>query len=151
MSKNRQLYICWKNIRQRCSNSNSKRYKYYGGKGIKVCNEWDKYCEFEKWAISNGFVEGLTIDRINVNGDYEPNNCRWVDNYVQANNKTNNFLITYNNETKTIHQWAKIYNIKANTILMRLRRGWNINRALTEKPFIGKNQTYHLKDVSNSK
>lgn len=149
---NKQLYICWKNIRQRCNNKNNKYYKYYGGKGIKVCDEWNEYLVFENWAINNGYEEGLTIDRLDNSKGYSPQNCRWVDDFVQANNKTNNYLITYKNETKTIHQWAEIYNIKPNTLFMRLKRGWDIHRALTEEVFVGKNQTYKFIDnVSNSK
>lgn len=149
---NEQLYICWKNMRQRCNNKNNNCYKYYGEKGIKVCDEWNEYLVFEDWAINNGFEKGLTIDRIDNSKGYSPQNCRWVDKKTQANNKTNNFLITYKNQTKTIHQWAEIYNIKAHTIFMRLKKGWSIHRALTEESFVGKNQTYKfIVNVSNRK
>jgi hypothetical protein len=140
--RDEKLYACWKNMRERCNNKNSHNYKYYGGKGIKVCESWDDYLQFKSWALLNGYKDGLSIDRIDNSKDYSPDNCRWATLTEQANNKTNNCLITYCGETKTIHQWAGIYNIKANTILMRLKRGWSVERALTEKAFIGKNQTF---------
>jgi hypothetical protein len=75
-------------MKQRCHNPNQRTYKYYGARGIKVCDEWfHDYEAFRKWAIENGYCEGLTIDRINNDGDYEPSNCRWVSFDVQANNK----------------------------------------------------------------
>jgi hypothetical protein len=140
--KNLRLYKCWKNIKQRCNNPNKPNYKYYGGKGIKVCKEWENFFVFEKWALENGYEEHLTIDRIDTNKNYEPSNCRWATLKEQANNKTNNRLITYKNITKTIHQWADEVNISAKTISMRLKRGWSLERALFEPAFIGKNQSY---------
>lgn len=130
------LYNVWENIKARCKNN-----KYYGGRGIKICDEWkNDYTAFRNWAINNGYNENLTIDRIDVNGNYEPNNCRWVDIFVQANNKRNNVYLTYKNETKTVHQWEEIVGIKAATIKRRLQLGWSIERALTEKSYVGKNQ-----------
>ena len=137
---NKKIYTCWSNIRQRCNNKNRPDYKYYGGKGIKVCNEWNTYSNFEEWAIGNGYEDNLTIDRIDVNGDYEPSNCRWITLKEQANNKTNNKIITYKNITKTIHQWADELKINPNTIFIRLKRGWDVERALFESCFVGKNQ-----------
>ena len=137
-SNKEKLYSVWKNIKQRCGKN-----KYY--KEIKVCDDWNDYINFRTWAINNGYKDGLTIDRINNSGNYEPSNCRWVDNFVQANNKRNNIYITYKNETKTIHQWGKIVGIKAFTINKRLKMGWSVERALTEKPFVGKNQ--HFKNT----
>lgn len=135
-SHKEKLYNVWKNIKARCKND-----KYYGGRGIKIYDEWkNDYTVFRNWAINNGYNENLTIDRIDVNGNYEPNNCRWVDNFIQANNKRNNVYLTYKNETKTVHQWEKIVGIKAATIKKRLRLGWSVERALTEKSYIGKNQ-----------
>ena len=132
-SHKEKLYIVWVNMKKRCNKD-----KYY--KTINVCNEWNNYENFRNWAISNGYKENLTIDRINNNGNYEPKNCRWVDMWVQNNNKRNNKYITYKNETKTVHQWAKIVGINAETIKKRLKLGWDVKRALTEEVYIGKNQ-----------
>lgn len=88
IGKPRRLYRIWSNIRQRCNNPNNTRYEYYGGKGIKRCKEWDDFTTFCTWAITNGYNDNLTIDRINGNGNYEPSNCRWVTQKVNNQNKT---------------------------------------------------------------
>ena len=106
------IYARWKHIKARCYNSNGKQYKDYGGRGIRVCDEWlENFEPFYEWAINNGYREDLTIDRIDVNGDYEPSNCRWVTAKAQQNNKRSNHFITYNNETHTLTEWAEKYNI----------------------------------------
>ena len=79
-------YTLWSNIIQRCENPNHNFYKNYGASGIKICDEWKKYENFMKWSMANGYTDYLTIDRINNDGNYEPNNCRWVDRFVQAQN-----------------------------------------------------------------
>ena len=85
-STNTRLYKIWSKIKQRCLNKNNDHYEYYGGKGISICNEWNKYSVFKDWALNNGYSNTLTIDRINPNGNYEPSNCRWVDRIAQAQN-----------------------------------------------------------------
>ncbi|WP_146196850.1 hypothetical protein, partial [Limosilactobacillus reuteri] len=97
-SKYHRIYKTWCHMKSRCENPNDGSYSDYGGRGIRVCDEWQRYALFKKWALKNGFdyrKSGLeqSIDRINVNGNYEPNNCRWADKYVQANNKRNNSYI----------------------------------------------------------
>lgn len=90
---NKMLYKTYYNIRTRCYNNKSNRFMYYQGKGVTLCDEWQhNYKAFEHWALNNGYQAGLTIDRINVNKGYSPDNCRWVDKYEQANNKTNNIM-----------------------------------------------------------
>ena len=81
------LYPVWKQMKQRCSNTRNKSYEWYGARGIKVCDEWQDYGVFRSWALSSGYKEGLTIDRINGNGNYEPDNCRWITIQEQQKNR----------------------------------------------------------------
>jgi len=118
----------------RCHNPNSTAYAHYGGRGISVCEEWREYLPFAEWAKSNGYHEGLTIDRIDANGDYCPENCRWATFKEQANNKTNNRYITYLGETKTMSQWSEIVGVDPGTIAFRLDNGWSVEKALTTTP-----------------
>lgn len=84
---NRPLYHVWRSMKQRCGNKNSHVYQYYGGRGISVCPEWAEYIPFRNWALANGYARGLTLDRIDTDGNYEPSNCRWVTMSVQNSNK----------------------------------------------------------------
>lgn len=100
------LYDIWSGMRKRCNNPASSVYGYYGGRGIKVCNEWESdYMAFRSWALKNGYEEDLSIDRIDVNGDYEPSNCRWATNIEQANNTRVSRRITYMGVTRTPAEW----------------------------------------------
>lgn len=129
------LYVVYKAIKARLYNKNNKSYCNYGGRGIKMCQEWlDDFQSFKKWAHLNGYAEGLTIDRIDVNGDYEPSNCRWVSKAEQAINKRNNHLITCQGETKTLSQWADISGVCHATIIDRISRGWDIEKAIFTLP-----------------
>lgn len=108
--KHTRLYHTWCNIKSRCNYKNRPDYHRYGGRGIKVCKEWEDFTNFYNWAMNNGYEDDLTIDRIDVNGNYEPSNCRWVDIITQANNTRRNLYITINGETKSLRQWYRIYN-----------------------------------------
>lgn len=130
--KGKRLYIIWKSIRERCNTPSCTNYKNYGGRGIRVCEEWDQYLAFKMWAMTHGYKDYLTIDRIDVDGDYEPSNCRWATPKEQNNNKRNNRLLEFNGEIKTMSQWADITGISLKVIHCRLRRGWSVERALTE-------------------
>lgn len=110
------LYKTWSAMIERC---NDIKNKNYGGRGIKVCDEWHEYENFKIWALNNGYSDDLTIDRVDVDGNYEPSNCRWADMEIQSNNKRTNHYITYNGQTKTISQWSKIFNINKNSIYYR--------------------------------
>lgn len=140
------LHIKWNGIKNRCYNPNSQNYEDYGGRGITVCDEWQEFEPFYEWAMANGYDENApsseyTIERIDVNGDYEPSNCRWATDKEQANNRRNNHFITYNGKTKTLSQWEDELGIKQSTLKCRINNyNWSIERALTEKPFKGKNQ-----------
>lgn len=131
-NKNIRLYNIYQNMKQRCYNENFKEYKNYGGRVIKICEDWknDKVL-FYNWAIKNGYQENLTIDRIDNNGNYEPGNCRWVTKREQANNKTTNRNISYNGETKTLAEWAKLLNMSQAKLKYRLDN-WNIERAFNK-------------------
>lgn len=131
------LYNVWGGMVHRC-HSQDTYVKGYWQRGIKVCDEWRNSFEaFYTWAIANGYDETApeskcTLDRIDVNGDYCPENCRWVDRKVQANNRTNNHLLTHNGKTQNMKQWAEETGIKYNTLCNRiLTLQWNIERALT--------------------
>lgn len=129
-SKSR-LYRIWRHIKSRCLNPNVHHYKYYGERGIKICDEWkNSFMAFKEWSILNGYNDKLSIDRIDVNGDYEPSNCRWCDAKAQANNRTNNHKIEYRGEIKTLSEWSDILGIKEITLLKRINDyGWSVERA----------------------
>ena len=134
-SKNR-LYCVWQNMKRRCYDINAKEYKNYGGRGIAVCNEWrDNYNAFKKFMLEKGYEEGAkrgecTIERLDVNGNYCPENCCVITIQEQAYNKTNSHLEEYNGEIKTIAEWADEYGVDYNLIFKRLQRGWSMEEAL---------------------
>lgn len=132
---NSRLYHIWCGIKARCLNTHNPKYANYGGRGIVVCNEWKmSYKSFRDWSLDNGYSNELSIDRIDVNGNYEPSNCRWVHNFVQANNRTDNFIIKYNKKAHTVHEWANITGISAATIRNRIKNlGWTVEKALITK------------------
>lgn len=110
-------------MHHRCSSAYHDTMAYHD-RGITVCDEWKDFGNFLSWAINNGFEQGLTLDRIDVNGNYSPNNCRWVTNKVQQNNKRNNVRITIGEETKTLSQWCEVYGVGKATVRQRMKRGW---------------------------
>ena len=125
------LYSIYVSMKNRCYYKNNKSYKYYGGRGIAVCSEWkDNFQAFYDWAMANGYDDTLTIDRIDVNGNYEPNNCRWATQIQQQRNRTNNKHFTYNGETHCLSEWCEILGLKYHTVQARLKYGWTIERAL---------------------
>ena len=122
------IYKVWRNMKTRCYNSNNKKYKDYGARGITVCDEWkDNFLAFYEWSINNGYKEELpctecTLDRINNDEGYFPNNCRWTTFTVQANNKRKNVFIIYNGEKDTIHNWCRKLNLNYETVRGRMRK-----------------------------
>lgn len=117
---NTKLYRVYYGIKQRCYNKKYHQYQDYGGRGVKICDEWlNDFETFYNWAMNNNYREGLTIDRIDVNGDYEPDNCRWSDRKTQAQNRRNNIYLTYEGKTQTMKQWAEELGINYNTIKSR--------------------------------
>ena len=128
----------WHNMNNRCTNENRLDYKYYGGKGVEVCNEWMEFSSFKEWAINNGYEEGLSIDRIDGDGDYEPSNCRFITLDEQQRNKSNNINLTYKGKTQTLSEWSREYGIHERTLKSRLELGYTFAEALNKKP--GQNQ-----------
>lgn len=119
------INITYKHMKDRCLNPNSQYFSDYGGRGITVCEEWlgeEGFSKFLKWANENGYADDLTLDRIDVNGNYEPSNCRWTTVSVQNNNKRNNHYLTIDGVTKTIKQWCEIYGICQHTFYYRVRK-----------------------------
>lgn len=119
------LHRIWTGMKQRCLNPNNNGYKHYGGRGIMICQEWiNDFQSFYDWAINNGYSDELSLDRINVNGNYEPNNCRWADEHTQANNKQDTVYVDVNNETHTISEWSELVSLPSNTIGRRVKDGY---------------------------
>lgn len=132
-SSKTKLYNTWLAMKRRCYNSNSESYYLYGERGIKVCEEWlgeNGFINFKIWALSNGYQENLTIDRIDVNGNYEPNNCRWVDMNVQNRNKRNNRVFYYHGKRKILKDLAIENGISVSGLRKRLNKGMSIEEAI---------------------
>ena len=121
MSSSR-LYVIWGGMIKRCKNKNAHNYKIYGGRGIEVCDLWLRFEPFMEWALSNGYENNLSIDRIDNNGNYCPENCRWVDKKTQNRNRRNNRIIVFNGVTATEAEWAEILGMPIQTLAYRLSR-----------------------------
>lgn len=129
--KDVRLYRIYWSMKERCYNKQYKWYKDYGARGIVVCDEWlHDFTNFHDWAINNGYRDDLTLDRINVDGNYTPENCRFATPKQQARNRRRNRRITINGKTRCLAEWCEILNLKYGTIKARLHRGWPIKRAL---------------------
>ena len=132
------LYGVWCGMKSRCYCQTNNRYENYGGRGITMCDEWkESYEAFRNWALENGYHPDAprgqcTIERIDVNGDYCPQNCTWKTIQEQENNRTDNHTVEYNGEIHTISEWADMIGIAYNTLLNRINHGWSVERALTE-------------------
>lgn len=133
MSKTR-IYQIYRHLINRCYRQKDISYKNYGNKGIIVCDEWkNDFMSFYNWSMANGYANDLTIDRIDVNGNYEPSNCRWVNMAVQQNNRSNNRILEYKGQKKTITEWAKYCGLSYRNLYYRLNNGYTIEEAI-EKP-----------------
>jgi hypothetical protein len=130
MSKANRLYNIWCGIKKRCYNPKEPCYSYYGGRGITVCNEWlHDFDAFQHWSLENGYSDLLTIDRIDTNGNYSPNNCRWITHAEQQRNRSNNVRVEHNGESKTIAEWSRILGISDKALYKRY------NSAIKHKGF----------------
>lgn len=132
-SGKKRLYRIWMAMKNRCLNRNVPYYVNYGGRGITICDEWLNYSTFREWALNNGYSDDLTIDRIDVNGNYEPTNCRWITLTDQQSNRRNCHYIEYKGQRKILKDWAKELNIPERRLSSRLRLGWNIEDAFTRE------------------
>lgn len=131
------LYGVWCAMKRRCYSLDVPEYHRYGGRGIVVCDEWkNDYSSFAEWAIQNGYDDSAkrgecTLDRINNDGPYSPDNCRWITQQEQMNNVSYNHICEYNGESHTVAEWARLYNMPYNKLLQRLLRyGYDIEKAL---------------------
>ena len=128
---NTRLYFVWRSMRERCNKPSNKKYHRYGARGVKVCDDWLNNFElFEKWAMANGYnpnakLGECTIDRIDNNGDYCPENCRWVNIATQNRNTSKNILVDINGKTQTLSQWSAESGVPKTTLFYRYRRGWS--------------------------
>lgn len=127
------IYRIWMGMKRRCYDTKVEQYKNYGGRGISYCQEWEKFIPFYNWAMANGYNDNLTIDRIDVNGDYEPNNCRWIKEKEQHRNTRSNKILKYKGKSYCAKKWAEILGLNYNTLLTHLRKGMTIKDALEYK------------------
>lgn len=129
--KKTRLYRIWLQMKNRCNNPNTARFKDYGARGIKVCEEWKgDFKAFYDWSMSHGYSDELTIDRIDNNGNYEPSNCRWATPLVQGNNSRHNHNITYKGETHSLSDWARILGVSFHFLSNRINQyGWTVEKA----------------------
>ena len=119
----KRLYHIWSGMKCRCNDPRNKDFPHYGGRGITVSPVWSDFVQFRDWAFSSGYADNLTLDRIDTNGNYCPQNCRWATPKEQANNRTNNRKISYHGETKNISEWAEHFGIDPSLFHAAIRRG----------------------------
>ena len=129
------IYNIWAAMKRRCVDSKTQAFKWYGAKGIGFCKEWEQFEPFFIWAKENGYSDNLSLDRIDSNGNYCPDNCRWTTFKQQARNRANNTVVEYNNEKHCLSEWAEKFNINYSTFLTRLRKGYPFEKALLGKEY----------------
>jgi hypothetical protein len=135
---------------RRCNAKKAANYKRYGGRGIKVCDEWLNIENFEKWVNESGYKEGLTIERVDNDGDYCPQNCRWATRKEQANNRSSNVIISYDGEQHNLTEWSEIKGISRSTLINRHSRGMNPPE-LFEKKVAFKGNTWIINEKGKRK
>lgn len=127
----KKLYYVWSSMKMRCINPKNKAYKNYGARGVTVCDEWLHSFEvFQRWALVNGYEDGLSLDRIDNNAGYNPSNCRWVTRDVQNNNRRDNRLVEYDGQVRTVAEWARITGLPYEALRRRIAKGEPPEKAL---------------------
>lgn len=130
-SKDR-IYNIWCDMKRRCRNPKNKRYNRYGGRGIDICSEWESFPSFYDWAMTTGYSDQLSIERIDIDKNYTPENCKWIPMSLQQRNTSRSRWITANGETHTLVEWSEITGISADVIKDRLiKLGWSEQEAVT--------------------
>jgi hypothetical protein len=130
-SSHTKLYAIWRHIKNRCYGNDPQHRRYYAERGIKMCERWlNSFENFQGWAISCGYKDGLTIDRINVNGDYSPENCRWATRREQSNNRRVTLFLTLNGITRALSDWAEVAGLPYHVVFKRYKQGWNAERII---------------------
>lgn len=139
------FHSIWVDMRGRCSSPRKTMYPRYGGRGISVCDRWGKYEDFKEDMYESYLTHAkehgerqTSIDRIDVNGNYEPGNCRWANREIQGNNTTKTRLVTIDGITQSVSQWMKENGLQSSGVYKRLARGWKIEDALTLPSHKGK-------------
>lgn len=128
--RHKRIYNIWRSMRQRCNNPNCRNYKNYGARGVTVYAEWEDPKKFFLWANVAGYDDGLTIDRIDCEKGYNPDNCRWISQKAQQNNRRNNRRVEVLGHSFTLGEWSELTGVKLATIWSRLAHGWTAERAV---------------------
>lgn len=132
------IYNTWRGMKSRCNNPNNKKYDRYGGRGITVCDEWYNFEPFYKWSLANGWQDGLSLDRIENDGNYEPSNCKWATLSEQQNNTSKTIFVTIGETTDTLIGWSNRTGLKLETIRKRYKMGWRGEKLIMEVKKHGK-------------
>lgn len=127
------LYEIWCGMKKRCLSPTNQAYANYGGRGITICEEWLDFKRFYEWAMKNGYQDHLTLERKNNNKGYSSDNCKWATQKEQVSNTRRNHLITHDGRTMTLTAWAETLGMKVNTLWLRIKKGWTIEKALTRR------------------
>lgn len=145
----KRLYTIWVQMRSRCRNPKHHAFERYGGRGVSVCKDWLDYETFAQWALGHGYSDDLTIERIDVNGNYCPENCTWITRGAQARNRRSSHLIEYNGEIKSEAEWSREIGMSKHTVSRRLQKGLDMDAVMNRekmKPHSPYKAVYQFKD-----
>lgn len=141
---NTTIYRKWQSMKARCGNPNTPHYSYYGGRGIRVCEEWENdFSAFYKWSVENGYKDGLSLDRIDFNGNYEPGNCRWVELKMQQRNKRDTVFVSVEGVVKPLSEWSELSGVQIGALRERYRTGKKKGMVLFTSDFLRPSGTPH--------
>lgn len=134
--KRSRLYSIWSNMIDRCTRPTIRSWDRYGGRGITVCDAWQDFTGFRDWAMANGYADDLTLERVDNDGNYQPDNCKWIPRADQARNRGNSLRLEWDGQTKTLSDWIKDPRavVSYHTAYGRIQRGWNVEKAVTTPP-----------------